>query len=225
MTGRPGILLIHGFGGGPHELEPLSRRLAGLGYRAVSITLKGHGGNRRALSAAVRRDWIEAAERELARLREDGPAVVIGFSMGGLIALRLYQSRPFDGLVTINTPVWYWNLPQILRNLVARPSVSLRYYLRESVNKPVRALVEFQRLLRESRSLPERVFCPALVCQTLDDDTTQPRSADFLASRLAGLVKLRHYDRGGHNAICSDSSEQIVTDIIQFVNDLWGEEP
>ena len=56
-------------------------------------------------------DWISSAERGLLDLTSRCRSVyIIGFSMGGLIAFNLALKHPVAGIVTINTPIYYWDV-------------------------------------------------------------------------------------------------------------------
>ena len=111
-------LIIHGFGGGVHEVEPLAKYLVNLGYEVSCPVLKGHSRFRKEMNKATYKDWIYSAEQELLRLKETtDEIVVIGFSMGGLIAFNLACKHKFKAIITINTPIFYWNPYRVLLNL------------------------------------------------------------------------------------------------------------
>ena len=109
----PGILLIHGFGGNRSEVRPLADHLRGLGCQVVSVQLPGHREDRRALEGpeAKAELWREFVIDQMKELRERHERiVVIGFSMGGLLAAQAVtrEASAFGiAMVTINTPVRY----------------------------------------------------------------------------------------------------------------------
>lgn len=83
-------LLLHGFMGTPAELRPLAERLAALGWRVSVPLLSGFGSQLSALPRRGWRDWLESARQAEAELRRGAEALVlIGFSMGGALALLL----------------------------------------------------------------------------------------------------------------------------------------
>ncbi|HZT91558.1 MAG TPA: alpha/beta fold hydrolase [Gaiellaceae bacterium] len=83
----PSTLLIHGYGGSAWNFSELAPLLAG--RRLVVPDLPGHGGSA-PLPAAPS---VAAFADALAPLL-DGPADVLGHSMGGLVALRLAERHP-----------------------------------------------------------------------------------------------------------------------------------
>lgn len=81
---RPRVLLLHGLTGAPSELWPLGQALACLGHRVEAPLLPGHGASPAALARVDAEEMLEAARRH-AR----GADVVVGMSMGALLALAV----------------------------------------------------------------------------------------------------------------------------------------
>ena len=92
VTGRPFALFLHGAGFDHTAWALQSRWLAFRGWNVLSPDLRGHGRSAGAPLTSIRAmaDWsarlIEAAGA--------GTAVVIGHSMGALIALELARTAP-----------------------------------------------------------------------------------------------------------------------------------
>ncbi len=79
---------------------------AGAGFRAVALNLRGHGKSpgRERLSHARIDDFVEDVATTAARLQS--PPIVIGHSMGGLIAQRFGSRYPCSGIVLVcSSPV------------------------------------------------------------------------------------------------------------------------
>ncbi len=97
-----GALLIHGFMGSPKELRPLGNALAAAEIDAHGILLPGFGAEIARLGAVRRGEWIEAASHawdEIAgRYRR---TILLGFSMGGAVALHLAVRRAPDRLILL----------------------------------------------------------------------------------------------------------------------------
>ena len=93
-TGTP-VLLLHGFTGTGRGWDQLARRLRAAGYRTVAPDLLGHGRSD-APPDPVRHDVArQAADLATVLATLDAvPAVVIGYSLGGRVALRLALDRP-----------------------------------------------------------------------------------------------------------------------------------
>ena len=97
MGDARGVLVLHGMTGTPFEIRPLAEALGAAGYSVEAPLLAGHGGTLRDLAATQWPDWLATAERAMDELRQrvgGRPISVVGFSMGGLLALRLAHLHP-----------------------------------------------------------------------------------------------------------------------------------
>jgi carboxylesterase len=92
-----GVLCLHGLTGTPFEVRPLAEALGASGYTVEVPLLAGHGATLRDLAATQWSDWLASAERALDDLHRrigSRPIFLVGFSMGGLLALRLARQFP-----------------------------------------------------------------------------------------------------------------------------------
>ncbi|MCC6216349.1 MAG: alpha/beta fold hydrolase [Polyangiaceae bacterium] len=91
----PGVLALHGFGGTPLEVEIAVSAARAVGRRAFAPLLPGHGTHATELARTRWADWASAAELALDEVApERERAVVVGLSMGALLAIHLAASRP-----------------------------------------------------------------------------------------------------------------------------------
>ena len=105
-TGPVGALLIHGFVGTPAELRPLGLALSEHGISARGILLPGFGQEIGQLNETLPVDWMDAASHAWQQMhRSFQHNVLIGFSLGGAIALRLADEHPPDRLILL-APLW-----------------------------------------------------------------------------------------------------------------------
>jgi carboxylesterase len=92
-----GVLCLHGLTGTPFEVRPLAEALGAAGYSVEVPLLAGHGATLRDLAATQWSDWLASADSAMTTLsrRVGGRRIcVAGFSMGGLLALRLARQFP-----------------------------------------------------------------------------------------------------------------------------------
>jgi carboxylesterase len=102
----PNVLAIHGFGGTPFEMELVVETATELGLGALAPLLPGHGTSVLDLSKTRFGDWSIAIDEALARLK--APAIVVGLSLGSVLALDLTLREPakVQGLVLLANAVW-----------------------------------------------------------------------------------------------------------------------
>lgn len=91
----PPVLVLHGFTGSTRAMEGVAEGLAGAGHRAIGVDLPGHGRSPvpedpAAYTLEATCDALEATLNSL----EVGAAHVLGYSLGGRVALGLAALRP-----------------------------------------------------------------------------------------------------------------------------------
>lgn len=99
ITGEDhGVLLIHGAWHGPWCWDAFAARLAARGHEVHAVRLRGH-------DQSGRRNWhrfrhyLEDVRRAAERFAE--PPVLVGHSMGGLLAQRYAQHHPAHAVVLL----------------------------------------------------------------------------------------------------------------------------
>jgi carboxylesterase len=240
-----GVLCLHGFTGTPYEVAPLARALAAAGFSVSAPMLAGHGQTTAALAATSWQDWLSSAEAafdELRGLTGGRPVAVAGFSMGGLLALRLAaRSRPglVSALVLMSVPLRLapWQTA-VLRGVARLPSFLRRHRLAalrkrrgsDVTDAQVRDenpaltemplggladLVTLGELVRRDLSL---IALPALVAHG-ERDHTVPQSASFeLAGSLASpTVEKLWLARSGHLLATDVERGQLCEAVVRFL--------
>jgi pimeloyl-ACP methyl ester carboxylesterase len=107
---RPPVLMIHGAFCGPWSLDGLKARFEQAGYRVRAPCLRFHDivPPPAALGTTGLADYAADLEEEMAAL--DVPPVLVGHSMGGLLALMLAARRPARALILL-APSAPWGVP------------------------------------------------------------------------------------------------------------------
>jgi carboxylesterase len=220
-----GVLCLHGFTGTPYEVAPLARALGAAGFAVSAPLLAGHGETAVALAATRWTDWLASAENAFDRLRaavDGAPVAIVGFSMGGLLALRLARTRPDSVFalallsVPLRLPSWqtavlrgYSRLPGFLRRSrlamlrkgegsdVTDPKVGGE--IPSYPEMPLAGLAELVSLADVVRRELSLITVPALVGHG-ERDHTVPQSVSFeLAGSLASATVERLWlPRSGH---------------------------
>ncbi|MCX7920856.1 MAG: alpha/beta fold hydrolase [Clostridia bacterium] len=218
-----GCLLIHGFGGSVDEVRPLADCLIEKGYRVECPSLKGHTGRRADLKGCTYQDWIASAQQGYDKLRAECETVyLIGFSMGGLIAFNIALDNKVDAIVTLNTPIYYWDLKRVAINIIEdirlRKLNNVRRYIDSSIKLPLNAFVNFRLLLSRTKPILKRVTCPVFSAQALEDDTVRKASANYIYGHIgARYKKVEFYEGAGHLILWSKAADRVIKDVAGFL--------
>lgn len=220
--GRP-VLLVHGLGGGPYELQRLGEHLHATTGRTVrAIQLPGHERATPFMPHSTWPEWVAGLEGHVAALERDtGDATidVVAFSMGTLPTLRLASQGRLCGRIALLAPFLNVFRPAGLNiewSMGLLPWVPRRGPpLRDaSVRNEVLGCVPFQwfsvraaqsalALAREVLAEAHRVTQPTLVLQGDRDTVVDASGADRLAARLGGPREL-HVIRGSDHLLTLD---------------------
>lgn len=115
---KTGVLCLHGFTGGPYEVKPYVDYLeVNTDWKIVVPTLPGHGETLE-LKNLTAETWMMAAEQALRLLQKEVDRVfVVGFSMGGIIAIYLALRYKIERLVLLSAAAKYINPTQLLHDI------------------------------------------------------------------------------------------------------------
>ncbi|QDX91437.1 alpha/beta fold hydrolase [Brevibacillus laterosporus] len=228
MATTLGFLVLHGFAGTIDDVLPLVQFLRNQGYTVECPTLEGHGADRDHLKRSTRGQWIHSAEQAYQRLsmRVD-ITVVIGFSMGGLLAFHLATHYPVGILFTLCTPYYYWDVRQSLSHLKEDFSTYSNKYLSSLFRIPLSSMMQFRLLLAETKLIMHRITCPYYIIQGKRDDTVQAISAEYLQQKVTSKqTTVQYFPNSGHLILQGPESQKVISYINhvlqQELPDLYG---
>jgi pimeloyl-ACP methyl ester carboxylesterase len=173
------VLLIHGTGG--NIWDPLPDMLASAGHRVIDYDRRGFGNSRQPPIKDPPRHTLDAAA--LLEALNAAPAIVVGHSMGGVIALHLASQRPdlVRALVLVEPPL----------HLKKHPSATM-------IRKLLAARVA--RLVRGDEEAAERFF--RFATSTTDGgngyDLTPPGERAKLLANASAVVRELDSGTGEH---------------------------
>lgn len=235
------VLLLHGLGGGPYELQMLGEHLHAQGLSVSAIHYPGHDKPQRRMPASTWPQWYEHAEQELMALRRRFAHVdVIGFSTGCLIALHLAARHPIDRIALLSPFLaikreWYFLLP---------PELYLKGFVRFLGEVPRRSpplkdrtlCAEMERvayfktfnldatrsaldLIAIVRAELHEIKAPTLILQSRRDSVVSPAGAAALATGLtAAPVELVWYEKSDHALALDGEREHVFARVAAFIS-------
>lgn len=216
-----GCLLVHGFTGSPDEMRWMGERLAEQGFSVLGLRLFAHGTDPADMVRARWQDWLASAEDGLHLLSDICKTVVVmGLSMGSLLALQLSAHSSVDGIVAMSVP---YTLSLGLRLSLVRPflrpiSWFRRYYRKQGhqdeqhlsypVN-PIRGVAEADSLLSVHRKTLKGHQKPVLIIHSRNDPTIPARHAEQIYALLGSADKELLWVDGGHVVVRDEGREQV----------------
>jgi carboxylesterase len=239
-SGRaPCVVAMHGFGGTAAELMPLLDRVAQDGYAVDGALLAGHGTAVEQLQDVTFDGWVAGvrARAEAAATRV-GRVVLLGFSLGSLVAMEIASEKPpwLSGLVvlgnalTLRAPT---SLALRLWQLTGRPMPDV-YLLKPRAadlvdpaamdailtydRHPMRAALEVFLAGRRVRDVVGRIACPTLILHGRRDIVCSWRNATWLAQRIGSRdVTLRIFEKSAHVLCCDGERDEVGREVAAFL--------
>lgn len=237
---RPPVLFIHGILGGPWYFESYQRFFADRGYPSYALSLRGRPGSR-PVPDLGRIPLEEFVSDALDVARAIGRPIIIGHSMGGLIAQRLAEENAGDIVVLLSSAPPR-GITLATPRLVVKQLKHLGALIRLTPLRPSRSDSEeliFNRMPPEQRAelhallLPDsalaarelslgtisidatRVHCAMLVAAGLDDRFVAPRVARQLARKYG--APCWQYPNNAHFLPMEPGWERIAGDIESWI--------
>lgn len=238
--GPVGCLVIHGFTGAPAEMRWFGEQLAVAGYSVLGVRLFAHATRPEDMIRARAQDWVASVEEGYHLLRGlSDHIVVMGLSLGGILALHFASRRPVRGVVAMSTP-YILKGPWLRRLRPLLPALSMlmpfsgkgapdwfdprlaKDHL-EYPRHPVRAVASLVDVHADMlRRLP-LITAPVLMMASQGDATTPPWHSQAILDRLQAPDKqLVLVENSGH-VITRDLERQRVADTAaEFVRRITG---
>jgi carboxylesterase len=235
----PALVAFHGFGGTAAELMPTLRAVTAEGFAVEGPLLPGHGTKVEDLQGETFDSWLAfARSRAEAAAAGHGRVVLLGFSLGSLLALQLASHRPawlagiaiLGNAITVRPHtsiplgVWDWTgraMPDVyfkkpLAADLVDPTIldTIVTYDRH----PMRAALEVYRAGLRVKPLVGRVEAPALVLHGRRDRVCHWRNAPWVATHLGSRdVSVRIFERSAHVLACDGERDEVAAEVVRFM--------
>ncbi len=240
IKGPLGCLLIHGFGDTADLMEPMAAYLKSEEISVRGMTLPGHGTTLEDLSRTTNHRLIASVEAEYLELKKTcEPVIVVGFSMGGLLALQLATLRELDGIVAICAPMFPRGGPVGEKTIKLTSKVggalglnfhkmgvtsladkTLSGCLTGYEKYPMRSMARLMELMETTRPVLRRVTAPILILQSRKDDVVWKKSGEYLLHSVASEVKeLVYLEQSRHKAPIDADRQALFEQVRRFSMD------
>jgi carboxylesterase len=233
---RLGVLVLHGFTSHVSCVSDLRFPLDEMGVPYRIPILRGHGGEWTDLKGVTAEQWYEDAEDSLLDLlTECRRVVVVGLSMGGLVALDLAARRrkQIVGVATVAAALKFKDPLSALTPVIARvvpswpsPKAFHDKELEKQRNRnyprfPTRAFAELYRYAAEVEQRLSFVAADALIVHSRKDQIVHPKAAEIIRERLGSKRKdLVWFEESGHEMLLDLEAQKVVATVADFIRGL-----
>lgn len=241
MTKKPlGVLILHGYSANINCVSPLEAPIQALGLPTRMPVLRGHGSRPEDLEGVTWRDWVadgRAALEDL--LTEVEKAVIVGHSMGGLVAINLAAdfAEGTDSIVLAaagiqpasplapGKPLAF--LLPVARLLMKRVQMGPNYVdkAQDASHKnymwvPISSTESFLEFTQQARRRLPEVKAPALILHSKKDATIEPASAEIIYQQIstpAAEKRIQWFEVSGHEMFRDIEREAVVKAVVEYV--------
>lgn len=226
-----GVLFLHGFSGGPYEVQPFVHYIEQRTDWVISVpTFSGHGdAEHLAMKGYKAEHWMMEAENAYRQLKKQvDEVIVVGFSMGGVIAMYLSIRYPVKKLVLLSAATKYMDPPQLVKDVraIAQGMVHKRLeenelftrYKQKFKNVPLSATVEFMKVVKKMEPYIKNVQCPTFIVQGRLDGIVPSATARILYNQIQSQQKQMYISDCGKHHICySDDCDEWFDSVFKFL--------
>lgn len=226
-----GVLILHGFSGGPYEVEPLANYLKKrMDFIYELPTFSGHGeADELEMKGYKAEHWLmdaEIAYRKLAKRVDE--IIVVGFSMGGVIAMYLAKRYPIKKLVLLSAAAKYVSPNQLMKDFkrmaedafqgtIRDNDLYLRY--KQKLNTvPLSATIEFMKIVKKVEPYISHIENPVFIVQGALDGIVPLTTGQFIYDQIRSTEKRIYISEKGKHHICfSEDCEAWFTQVSDFL--------
>jgi pimeloyl-ACP methyl ester carboxylesterase len=251
---RPPMLMVHGIMGGSWYFAKWLDFFGALGAPAYALNLRGHHGSRpvRDFGRVSVMDYVSDVRDAAHGVHERHPGaelILVGHSMGGLVAQKAAESLDLAGLILLSAvpprgiPLLSWPLFRrelkhvgamlSSRAIVAEPADAAALFLnRVDADEIVSFLPRWTPASgRAGRDITlgriavdaSRIRCPVLVIAGGDDVAIPPRVQEKVARKYGATFRV--YPGNAHFLIWERGWDRIAGDVAAWIEERLGSAP
>lgn len=215
---KPVLFCVHGFGvRRTHEFDELNYFFKNKGYSIVIPEIY----DQTILDDIDPNEWLRRVEIPLKELIEQNKKVVlIGFSMGGVIASYFASKYKIDRLVLIAPAFEYITVKAILdsvegvaRNIIKKPEINTSDY----PPLPDQFTPTFREIVSRCKESIKQISCPVIIFHGTSDETIPLRSSEYAYDSIYHQKKRLFILKSVNHRILDDINYK--QDILHMIHD------
>ena len=245
-----GVLLVHGWTGTRSMMRPLVEPLHSMDLPTRMPALRGcEDGSPDALLKVTWQDWLEDGRLALLDLLDEvDKAIIVGHSMGGMIALSLAAEYPqyVDSVVTAGTPgrmntpfapgnklhplfrlLWRF-IPTYSKGELAYADPSAAQLDDSLCMVPMVAVKQLFDFIKQQSNYLPKVNVPLLILQSRADTSCMPQSANILFDQTStpkADKRIVWFEKSEHGMFLDIEREQVIAEVVEFVQARIDQQP
>jgi len=222
-----GIVLVHGFTSVPVVMQNSAKYFNKAGFFVIAPLLPGHGTRWQDLNSVSWKDWADAVDKAVSKLRVNCKEVYLfGLSLGGLLCLNhTLNDSDIAGCVVIN-PACRLTHPMmkflpILKHFVPytksiASDIKQRGVVEPAYNcTPLKGLAELDILMKKTREKFASIKTPLLMFKSTEDHVIPDKCVELQNVKNCRVIKLQN---SYHVAVLDNDIELILLASLQFMN-------
>ncbi len=227
---KRGILFIHGFTGNTTEVQPLVDYLMGKRseWTCSVVTLTGHG-EALNLKGVSSEHWFRDVENAYRLLEKQvDEVIVVGFSMGGLLALYLALRYRVKKLILLSTAAKFVDVKKLFltckelikqrKQLTTAQARFLQAAINQTRHMTVPTMKHFLKVVHTVLPYLHRIHQPTMIIQGEKDGVVPKEAASFLYEQIQSVDKQMYFSKSGEHHICySDDQNEWFERVFQFI--------
>ncbi len=225
-----GVLCLHGFTGGAYEIKAFSDYLEQNTNWTIHVPILSGHGEKLNLELFTAKHWLMDAEIAYKRLlKEVDEIFIVGFSMGGIIAIYLALRYKVKALVLLSPAARYIRTKQFVIDLNGlfldamhgehKDNEFFKLYERKIIDVPIASAAEFTRLVHQVSPYYEKITVPVCLAQGEKDELVPYTTAKYLYNKIASTKKELIICPDGKHLICyCKDAENWFKKALDFLN-------
>tara|TARA_Y100001960_G_C14771693_1_gene880506 strand:- start:2225 stop:2998 length:774 start_codon:yes stop_codon:yes gene_type:complete len=238
-----GIYIIHGFSSTTYEVKKLAEYLGQQGYYVQADNLPGHGTSIEDCNLTTHDEWLDFLEQKIASMyTKCDKVIVMGVSMGGVLALHLASIFPLDGAVVAGALFKFKNefnvrvLVKLLhrfktkqakrKNFTAEQLAIINNQFYGYDHYPLVALNEMRKMVDKVKYNLHKISSPILLIHSTIDQTADFENFYIIKNLLKNAtLSTLILEKTGHHVFDTEESdkEEILSKISTFTKNIFND--
>ncbi len=209
---KPTILTIHGFGKKlHHEFDPFSEYFTSKNYEVIQFDIYDIDNG----EDADPKVWINRCENQVKALQTQKKEIIlIGFSMGGVIASYLASIYKIKKLILCSPAFYYLDLQKIANYGIK--TVKKLYSNEDVIEKPSSAQTScFQEIVHDYRESIFTIDCPIYMIHGSEDEVIPLDSSKNVYKRIESQKFMLTIESGKHRMLYDGKLQDHIFPIIE----------